>query len=131
MPLSSKRSDDHKTTYHQYTNGRIGGTLILGDCIHKMRCMPGRSIGLLATDPPYLVNYLSRDGRSIANDKDGSWLQPVFDEVYRLLKPNSFAISLLFTLLVESIFILFMTSRQLCRYFGQYRGLAHLNRARS
>ncbi|MEM8610665.1 MAG: DNA methyltransferase [Cyanobacteria bacterium P01_H01_bin.105] len=93
MPLSHKQSGDPTTTYHQYTNGIIGGTLILGDCIDKMRCMPSRSVDFLLTDPPYLVNFRSRDGRSIANDKDGSWLQPVFTEVYRLLKPNSFAIS--------------------------------------
>ena len=92
MPLSDKRSGDRDTNYHQYS-GSTGGTLILGDCIDKMRCMPSRSIDLVMTDPPYLVNYQSRDGRSIANDQDGSWLQPVFTEVYRLLKPNSFAIS--------------------------------------
>ena len=92
MPLSDKRSDDRDINYHQYA-GSTGGTLILGDCIDKMRCMPSRSIDLLITDPPYLVDYQSRDGRSIANDQDGSWLQPVFNEVYLLLKTNSFAVS--------------------------------------
>lgn len=93
MPLSNERSADHKTTYHQYNNGSIGGTLILGDSLHKMRCMPSRSVDLMLTDPPYLVNYQSRDGRSIANDVESDWLQPVFTEAYRLLKTNSFAIS--------------------------------------
>ena len=93
MPLSTVRSADLKTNCHQYTNGRIGGNLILGDCLEKMRCMPSRSIDLLLTDPPYGVNYQSRDGRSIANDIEIEWLPPVFNEVYRLLKPNSFAIS--------------------------------------
>ena len=30
------------------------------------------------TDPPYLVNYLDRSGRTIANDSDGGWLAPAF-----------------------------------------------------
>ena len=92
MPLSNKQSHDCDTNYHQYSCS-TGGTLILGDCIDKMRCMPSRSADLVLTDPPYVVAYKSRDGRSIANDQDDSWLQPVFTEVYRLLKPNSFAIS--------------------------------------
>lgn len=94
MPLSNVQSHTCETTYHQYTRGMsMGGTLILGDCLAQMRAIPSRSIDMLLTDPPYVVNYESRDGRRIANDTNGDWLQPVFSEVYRLLKPNSFAIS--------------------------------------
>ncbi|NEP18712.1 MAG: DNA methylase [Leptolyngbya sp. SIO4C1] len=58
-----------------------------------MQCLPSRSIDFVLTDPPYLVRYKSRDGRSIANDVEQDWLLPAFEEVYRLLKPDNFAVS--------------------------------------
>jgi len=45
------------------------------------------------TDPPYLVDYRARDGRSIANDDNADWLRPAFAEIYRVLKPASFCVS--------------------------------------
>jgi site-specific DNA-methyltransferase (adenine-specific) len=51
------------------------------------------SVDFILSDPPYLVNYRSRDGRSIRNDRDGSWLKPAFAEMYRLLKPGTFCMS--------------------------------------
>jgi len=67
--------------------------IIHGDCIQVMRNIPDASVDLVVTDPPYLVNYRSRDGRTIAGDIDDSWLHPAFAEMYRLLAPNSFCIS--------------------------------------
>lgn len=67
--------------------------VIQGDCIPVMRRMPGASIDLVVTDPPYLVDYRARDGRTIAGDRDGSWLRPAFTEIARLLKPDSFCVS--------------------------------------
>ncbi len=37
--------------------------------------------------------YRSRDGRSIANDADASWLAPAFSEIFRVLRPDSFCVS--------------------------------------
>ena len=65
----------------------------LGDCIHVMQHMPSHSINLIVTDPPYLVNYTDRTGRRIANDINHDWLEPAFNEMYRILQPNSFAVS--------------------------------------
>jgi site-specific DNA-methyltransferase (adenine-specific) len=45
---------------------------------------------LVATDPPYLVDYHPRDGRLCAGDNTDYWLKPAFLELYRVLKPNSF-----------------------------------------
>ncbi|MCU7809049.1 MAG: DNA methylase, partial [Candidatus Thiodiazotropha sp. (ex Semelilucina semeliformis)] len=45
------------------------------------------------TDPPYLVNYQDRSGRKIANDNNDTWVAPVFDELYRVLKDNSICIT--------------------------------------
>lgn len=62
--------------------------VIHGDCIDVMASMPSESIDLVVTDPPYLVNYTPRDGRRCANDDNGEWLQPAFQQIYRLLKPD-------------------------------------------
>jgi adenine-specific DNA-methyltransferase len=67
--------------------------IIPGDCIEVMQEMPAASVDLIATDPPYLVGYTSRDGRSLANDVTGEWLMPAFAQMYRVLKPNRFCLS--------------------------------------
>ncbi len=51
------------------------------------------SIDFVLTDPPYLVNYRDRDGRSITNDDNADWLHPSFAQIYRVLKPASFCVS--------------------------------------
>src|SRR5437879_6231563 len=67
--------------------------VIHGDCIPIMRSMPAESIDLVVTDPPYLVNYLPRDGRRCTNDDNDEWLRPALQELYRLLKPDRFCAS--------------------------------------
>jgi site-specific DNA-methyltransferase (adenine-specific) len=68
-------------------------TILLGDCINLMQRLPGGSVDFILTDPPYLVNYGDRSGRTVANDNDASWLKPAFAEMYRVLKPDAFAVS--------------------------------------
>jgi DNA modification methylase len=63
-------------------------TIVHGDCIDLMRQMPSGSIDLILTDPPYLVNFRDRDGRSLQNDTNASWLKPAMAEAYRVLKQN-------------------------------------------
>lgn len=65
----------------------------LGDCTHVMQAIPSNSVDLIVTDPPYLVNYRDRTGRTIAGDIKHDWLEPAFAEMYRVLRPHSFAIS--------------------------------------
>jgi adenine-specific DNA-methyltransferase len=69
--------------------------VITGDCIEVMQEMPEASVDCVITDPPYLVNYQSRDGRGYQNDdpQDTSWLVPAYTQMYRVLKPNSFCVS--------------------------------------
>ncbi len=67
--------------------------ILHGDCIPVMCQLPARSVDFILTDPPYLVNYRDRDGRSIQNDDNADWLEPAFREAYRVLKPNSFMVS--------------------------------------
>ncbi|CAM2069127.1 Methyltransferase [Sulfidibacter corallicola] len=69
------------------------GAIYNGDCIEVLKKFPDDSIDLVLTDPPYLVNYRDRTGRSIANDRDSAWVKPAFKEVARVLKPNRYCIS--------------------------------------
>lgn len=68
-------------------------TILNGDCTHILPTLPANSIDLIVTDPPYLVGYRDRSGRTIANDRNADWLQPAFIEMYRLLRDDRFAIS--------------------------------------
>jgi site-specific DNA-methyltransferase (adenine-specific) len=67
-------------------------TILNGNCIEKMRALPGNSVDFILTDPPYLVNYQDRNGRSIRNDANSNWLQPAMREAYRVLKQDRIAI---------------------------------------
>jgi site-specific DNA-methyltransferase (adenine-specific) len=67
--------------------------IILGDSLCVLPQLPDGSIDLVLTDPPYVVNYRSRDGRQIAGDKTTDWIQPAFQQIFRVLKPNRFCIS--------------------------------------
>ncbi len=58
-----------------------------------MQQLPANTIDLIVTDPPYLVNYQPRDGRKISGDTKDDWLLPAFNQMYRLLRNHSFAIS--------------------------------------
>lgn len=62
--------------------------ILHGDCIEKMHEMPTNSVDFILTDPPYLVNYRDRDGRTIQNDSKADWLKPAMAQAYRLLKQN-------------------------------------------
>lgn len=64
-----------------------------GDCQQVMSKFPSRSVDFILTDPPYLVGFTDRSGRSIANDKQGDWLLPVSREMFRVLKNDSLAVS--------------------------------------
>lgn len=67
--------------------------IIRGDCCQVMPSMPEASVDFILTDPPYLVNYRDREGRSIRNDVEADWLRPAFREAFRVLKPNSLCVS--------------------------------------
>jgi len=66
--------------------------IVHGDCIEVMKNLPSESIDLVITDPPYIVNYRSRDGRAFANERNDEWLEPAFTEVYRVLKNDAYCV---------------------------------------
>ncbi len=71
----------------------MGDCVLSGDCTALMRELPAGSVDFILTDPPYLVRYRGRDGRTVANDDNEDWLHPAFAEMYRVLKTNGFCIS--------------------------------------
>ncbi|WP_368086154.1 DNA methyltransferase, partial [Salmonella enterica] len=62
---------------------------ILGNCVDIMASFPERAVDFILTDPPYLVGFRDRSGRSIAGDKTDEWLQPACNEMYRVLKKDA------------------------------------------
>ena len=67
-----------------------------GDCLDLMKDIPDKSVDLVITDPPYLMNYRSNRRvvkdkfKHIANDVDSEELLiRYFEECKRILKENS------------------------------------------
>ncbi|MFA5911062.1 MAG: DNA methyltransferase [Vicinamibacterales bacterium] len=67
--------------------------IINGDCTGVLKTIADESIDFVLTDPPYLVGYRDRSGRTIANDSRPESVLGAFDDVYRVLKPDNFCIS--------------------------------------
>jgi adenine-specific DNA-methyltransferase len=67
-------------------------TIINGDCRHILPQLDAGSVDFVLTDPPYLVRYKDRSGRTIQNDSAPGILD-AFTDVYRILKPNSLCVS--------------------------------------
>ena len=68
-------------------------TIINGDCLNVLPQIPTGSVNFVLTDPPYLANYRSRDGRTVPGDDNDAWLAPAFSEIHRVLSRDSFAVS--------------------------------------
>ncbi|CSF59659.1 methylase [Shigella sonnei] len=58
-----------------------------------MARIPDNAIDFILTDPPYLVGFRDRQGRTIAGDKTDEWLQPACNEMYRVLKKDALMVS--------------------------------------
>ncbi|MFN0103587.1 MAG: hypothetical protein ACKV2U_16035 [Bryobacteraceae bacterium] len=67
-------------------------TIVNADCLELLPKIAARSVDFILTDPPYLVGYKSRDGRTVPNDDNDSWLKPAFAEMYRVLNNDSFCV---------------------------------------
>ncbi len=50
-------------------------------------------VDFILTDPPYLVGFRDRSGRTIAGDKTDEWPQPACNEMYRVLKKDALMVS--------------------------------------
>ena len=77
------------------------GSLFQGDCIGHMNAMPESLVDLIVTDPPYLVNYLERGGRKILNDNQEGWVADAYKAMFRILKPDAWAVTFFGTTKVD------------------------------
>lgn len=66
---------------------------IQGNSVQIMSTFPNKSVDFILTDPPYLVGFRDRQGRTIAGDVTDEWLQPACREMYRVLKDDSLMVS--------------------------------------
>jgi site-specific DNA-methyltransferase (adenine-specific) len=86
--------DTSKTKQNQeLTQTGIDASVIQGDCVQVLSELPTASVDMVLTDPPYIAKYVSRDGQKITNDDRADWLQPAFQEIFRVLKRDAFCIS--------------------------------------
>ena len=67
--------------------------IICGDSKQVLSHFPNNSIDLVITDPPYLCKYKDRNGRTLMNDDNADGVLPVYDELFRTLKPHSYCIT--------------------------------------
>ena len=70
----------------------IQNQIIHGCAAAVLNQVPEESIDLVVTDPPYLVNYKDRSGRSLKNDSNPQGVMSVFKPMVRALKQNAYAI---------------------------------------
>src|SRR5579863_1751278 len=68
-------------------------TILNDDCLKVLPHLDAESVQFILTDPPYITRYKPRDGRAVPNDDNAAWLKPAFAEMYRVLAPDSFAVS--------------------------------------
>jgi site-specific DNA-methyltransferase (adenine-specific) len=66
--------------------------IVQSDSVQILKAFPGKSVDLVVTDPPYLVNYRDRSGRTIKNDNGSAGVLAAFSDAYRVLKPDSFCV---------------------------------------
>jgi len=67
-------------------------TILEGDAASILKTLPEGTIDLVVTDPPYLVNYRDRSGRSLWNDDNPAGVLPVFAPLAQAMKEHSYAI---------------------------------------
>jgi len=70
----------------------VENRIVQGDCAEVLKSLPDGAADLAVTDPPYLVNYRDRNGRSIMNDGGDPAFLHAFADLYRVLKPDSFCV---------------------------------------
>lgn len=70
----------------------VRNQIIRGEAADVLAKLPTGSVDLVVTDPPYLVNYRDREGRSLRNDDNPVGVLPVFEPLARVLKQDAYFI---------------------------------------
>ena len=70
-------------------------TLLMGDCLERMKEIPDGSVDMILTDPPYGMDLAPQrlagkfKGVKIKNDDNLDWCDSFFNECYRVTQKNS------------------------------------------
>jgi site-specific DNA-methyltransferase (adenine-specific) len=70
---------------NKQSGGRLLDSIILGDCMEKLKDHPDNSVDLVATDPPYGLKFMGKDWDKAVPGID------VWKECLRVMKPGAFA----------------------------------------
>ena len=76
---------------------RFLNQIIEGDCLEVMRDIPDKSVDLVVTDPPYLIEYKTNHRKdknhdfcsTIQNDNNPELIKDYIAECYRIMKDNT------------------------------------------
>jgi len=60
-------------------------TVILGDCLEKLKTLPDDSVDLIVTDPPYGIDFIGKDWDKVVPGVE------IWKDCLRVLKPGAFA----------------------------------------
>lgn len=71
----------------------IEDQIIEGNCVEIMKSLPDGIVDLVVTDPPYLCSYRDRTGRTLANDDNPEAVLSAYEEIFRVLKPDSYCVT--------------------------------------
>jgi site-specific DNA-methyltransferase (adenine-specific) len=65
-------------------------TLLRGDCLKLLADLPDGSVDALVTDPPFGIGFKYGSTREVAADPESywKWLEPIFDEATRCVRPG-------------------------------------------
>jgi DNA modification methylase len=80
-PNTKERTKMNKEQSKQLLGEQQANTVLQGDCVNVMRQLRSGGVDFVLTDPPYLAHYRSRDGRTVANDDNATWLKPAFADL--------------------------------------------------
>src|SRR5258708_34918680 len=73
--------------------GAFLNKVIKGNCVTVLNRIPDQSVDFVLTDPPYVMNYITRDGRRCLSQEHERWLIPAYEHLFRVLKPDRFCVS--------------------------------------
>jgi site-specific DNA-methyltransferase (adenine-specific) len=71
----------------------INNRIMQGDATVTLRGIASDTVDLVLTDPPYLVGYRDRSGRTIRNDTNAAAVLPAYRELHRVLKADRYCLT--------------------------------------
>lgn len=73
--------------FNTKTKAKVKADVILGDCLDVLKSLPGNSVNLIVTSPPYADQRKTTYG-GVSPDKYVEWFLPITKELKRVLHPK-------------------------------------------